>query len=119
MPLDESLMQPLDSYVFNPILLLSPSFGTTCSVSLQGLQQHIEASHDLFDFGYPQAEPGGLPTVEVRCPDDLYDQQGKLQTLETDDLHDDHGKVRSLSSPGVACWLRPAAAVIVESSFWA
>ncbi|KAL3142032.1 hypothetical protein ABBQ32_004666 [Trebouxia sp. C0010 RCD-2024] len=70
----------------------------TCN-GLLGLQQHIEASHDLFDFGYPKAEPGGCPTVEVRCPPDLYDQQGKLQTLETDDLHDDKGKEMSFFCP--------------------
>lgn len=75
-----------------------PSSDTADLASLQGLQQHIEASHDLFDFGYPKAEPGGCPTVEVRCPPDLYDQQGKLQTLETDDLHDDKGKVRPYHS---------------------
>ena len=72
---------------------------------MQGLKQHIEASHDLFDFSYPEAEPGGVstegvsaggvPTITVGCPDDLFDQQGNLQTLETDDLETVDGKVQA------------------------
>ena len=61
---------------------------------LQGLQQHIEASHDSFDFGYPKTEPGAVPTVAVRCPAELFDQQGQLQTPETDDMDTADGKVR-------------------------
>ena len=64
----------------------------------QGLQQHVEASHDLFDFSYPKAELEGFvteeaPTVAVCCPDDMFDKQGRLQTLETNDLADVDGKV--------------------------
>lgn len=61
---------------------------------VQGLQQHIEASHDLFDFGYPKTEPGAVSTVAVRCPGDLFDRQGRLQTPETDDVDTADGKVR-------------------------
>lgn len=77
----------------------------SASLTLQGLKQHIEASHDLFDFSYPKAEPGGVPTegvsaggvptITVGCPDDLFDQHGNLQTLETDDLESVDGKVQA------------------------
>lgn len=59
----------------------------TCN-GLLGLQQHIEASHDLFDFGYSQVEADVVPTVNVRCPGKLYDQQGTLQNPEADDIGD-------------------------------
>ena len=53
---------------------------------LQGLQQHMQASHDLFDFGCSQRGSGlgppSIPCVNVRCPAELYDQQGHLQSVE-------------------------------------
>jgi len=57
-------------------------------LAVQGLQQHIEASHDLFDFGYSQGEADVVPTVNVRCPGELYDRQGTLQNPEADDIGD-------------------------------
>ncbi|DBB04347.1 hypothetical protein WJX77_010776 [Trebouxia sp. C0004] len=59
----------------------------TCN-GLLGLQQHIEASHDFFNFGYFQGEADAIPTVNVRCPGELYDQQGTLQNPEADDIGD-------------------------------
>lgn len=53
---------------------------------LLGLKQHIEASHDLFDFEYAPWASGQVPTIFVRCPSDLYNQQGQLQNPECDDI---------------------------------
>ncbi|KAL0027616.1 hypothetical protein WJX79_002668 [Trebouxia sp. C0005] len=59
----------------------------TCN-GLLGLQKHIEASHDLFDFEYSQGEADVVPAVTVRCPGKLYNQQGTLQNPEADDIGD-------------------------------
>lgn len=59
----------------------------TCN-GLLGLQQHIEASHDLFDFSYSQGEAGAVPTVTVRCPGKLYDRQATMHNPEADDIGD-------------------------------
>ena len=53
---------------------------------LQGLQQHVEASHDLFDFSYLPQALGQVPTVLVQCPSELYDDQGQLQNPECNDI---------------------------------
>ena len=52
---------------------------------IQGIQQHVEASHDMFDFGYCH---GVVPTVHVCCPDGMYNRQGFLQSPEADDIGD-------------------------------
>ena len=54
----------------------------------QGLQQHVEASHDLFDFSYSVGGADSIPNVNVRCPAELYDQQGNLQNPEAADVAD-------------------------------
>lgn len=51
---------------------------------LQGLQQHITACHNLFDYHCIQAEPkSGIPTILSRCPPDLFDSYGNLCCLES------------------------------------
>ena len=69
---------------------------------MQGLQHHIESSHDLFDFGYPKTQSGGAPTVAVRCPKELFDAQGRLPTLESDELGTEAGKVDLPKSSSVS-----------------
>lgn len=48
----------------------------------------MEASHDLFDYGYIKGESGLDPVVHVRCPADMYNRQGLVQNPETDDIGD-------------------------------
>ncbi|KAA6426359.1 MAG: Polycomb suz12 [Trebouxia sp. A1-2] len=62
------------------------SFAVTDTAA--GLQKHIEASHDLFDFEYSQGEADVVPAVTVQCPGKLYNQQGTLQNPEADDIGD-------------------------------
>lgn len=68
-----------------PTYLADPTKGHPAA---QGLQQHMEASHDLFDFSYSLGGVDMVPSVNVRCPAELYDQQGNLQNPEAADVAD-------------------------------
>lgn len=51
---------------------------------MQGLQQHIHACHNLFDFHCLQSSlKSGIPTILSRCPPDLIDSHGNLCCLES------------------------------------
>ena len=39
----------------------------TSSRHVQGLQQHLEASHDAFQYGFPEEHPDVVPAINVRC----------------------------------------------------
>ena len=78
---------------------------------LQGLQEHICASHDLFayDFSERPQEPSrpDAPTIRVACPTDLFDSSGTLQSPEADEYAQDFNKVRVAMSVEEACqWQR-------------
>ena len=36
-------------------------------LDLQAMQQHMQASHPLFSYSFPQSHSGSLPAVNVRC----------------------------------------------------
>ena len=71
----------------------------SCPVNLQGLQEHLCASHDLFvyDFTQPlqQAQtPSANAVIRVACPSHLFDGSGHLQSLEAAEFSEYYNKVR-------------------------
>ena len=76
---------------------------------MQGLQEHVYASHDLFayDFSERPQEPSrpDAPTIRVACPVDLFDSSGTLQSLEANKYAQDFNKVRlALSAEEASQW---------------
>lgn len=65
-----------------------------CSVH-KGLEQHLEASHDMFMYGYSD-EANALRTVVVEPKEELYSPSGEFQVLESDALRDPVNKVNLL-----------------------
>ena len=58
----------------------------------QGLTQHLEASHDLFVYGYPD-DVNALRVISVEPKDDIYSSTGHFQSLEANILKDPVNKV--------------------------
>ena len=63
-------------------------------VMLQGLQQHLRASHDLFDYGFAEDNPMRLPAVSVEVSAGLYGPNHTFQSPEAASLGDSVSKVQ-------------------------
>ena len=61
----------------------------------QGLTQHLEASHDLFVYGYPD-DVNALRVVSVEPRDDIYTSASQFQSLEANIMKDPVNKVNLL-----------------------
>ena len=61
---------------------------------LQGLKQHLEASHDLFDYSFPGIHKG-MWLVNVKCADDIYNSQNEFRQPDAEALKDPVNKVDS------------------------
>ncbi|CAL8468901.1 g8442 [Coccomyxa elongata] len=66
--------------------------------SFLGLEQHLEASHDMFMYGYSD-EANALRTVVVEPKEELYTPGGEFQALENDALRDPVNKEFSFFCP--------------------
>lgn len=63
-------------------------------VMLQGLQQHLRASHDLFDYGFAEDNPMRLPAVSVEVSAGLYGPNHTFQSPEAASLGDSVSKAQ-------------------------
>ena len=70
----------------------------------QGLQQHMRASHDLFDYGFSEDSPMQLPAVSVEVAANLYSASHTFQSLEAASLGDSVSKVLEIRLIS-RCWL--------------
>ena len=70
----------------------------------QGLQQHMRASHDLFDYGFSEDSPTRLPAVSVELANNLYNASHTFQSLEAASLGDSVSKVLEITLIR-RCWL--------------
>jgi hypothetical protein len=68
---------------------------------MQGLQQHLEASHDLFVYGFSRDHPDVVPTVNVHIAPDIYNSKGEFVQLDIDAYHMPANKVNEHCA---ACW---------------
>lgn len=66
---------------------------------LQGLQQHLEASHDLFVYGFSRDHPDVVPTVNVHIAPDIYNSHGEFVQLDIDAYHMPANKVNGFAVP--------------------
>ena len=66
---------------------------------LQGLQQHLRASHDLFDYGFAEDNPMRLPAVSVEVSAGLYGPNHTFQSPEAASLGDSVSKVQPQCYP--------------------
>ncbi len=68
----------------------------------QGLTQHLEASHDLFVYGYPK-DSNALPVVSLEPREDIYNASSAFQDPEAKNMRDPVNKVLILhmSSPDI------------------
>lgn len=48
----------------------------------QGLQQHLEATHDLFVYGFARDHPDIIPTVNVHVAPDVYNSRNEFVQLD-------------------------------------
>ena len=88
---------------------------------LQGLQEHVCASHDLFvyDFSERSQEPSrpDAPTIRVACPTDLFDSSGTLQSLEANKYAQDFNRVRVAMSAEEASQWQSAQSELMDCLF--
>lgn len=54
---------------------------------------HLEASHDLFVYGFPNDPFNALRVVSVEPRDDIFTPSGQFQSLESEGLQDPVNKV--------------------------
>lgn len=59
---------------------------------MQGLRQHLEASHDMFDYQFYYSSTG-VPMVDVRCPESMYDSDNEFHMPESETYQDPVNKV--------------------------
>ena len=60
---------------------------------MQGLQQHLRASHDLFDYGFSEDSPMRLPAVSVEVAAGIYNANHTFQSPEASLLGNSASKV--------------------------
>ena len=60
---------------------------------MQGLQQHLRASHDLFDYGFSEDSPMHLPAVSVEVAAGIYNTNHTFQSPEASLLGNSASKV--------------------------
>ena len=60
---------------------------------VQGLQQHMRASHDLFDYGFSEDSPMRLPAVSVEVAAGVYSTNHTFQSPEAAAMGDSVTKV--------------------------
>lgn len=58
------------------------SFCEMACRSLTGLQQHLEATHDLFVYGFARDHPDIIPTVNVHVAPDVYNSRNEFVQLD-------------------------------------
>jgi hypothetical protein len=66
---------------------------------VQGLQQHLEATHDLFVYGFSRDHPDVVPTVNVHIAPDVYNSHGEFVQLDIDAYHMPANKVNGFALP--------------------
>jgi hypothetical protein len=71
---------------------------------LQGLQQHLEATHDLFVYGFSRDHPDVVPTVNVHIAPDVYNSHGEFVQLDIDAYHMPANKVNGQRAAIVLWW---------------
>lgn len=57
------------------------------------MQQHLEATHDLFVYGVSRDHPDVVPTVNVHIAPDIYNSHGEFVQLDIDAYHMPANKV--------------------------
>lgn len=71
---------------------------------MQGLQQHLEATHDLFVYGFSRDHPDVVPTVNVHIAPDVYNSHGEFVQLDIDAYHMPANKVNGQRAAVVLWW---------------
>ena len=69
------------------------------SRAMQGLQQHLRASHDLFDYGFSEDSPMRLPAVSVEVAAGIYNANHTFQSPEASLLGNSASKVSCSTRP--------------------
>ena len=65
---------------------------------LQALEQHMEASHPLFTYSFPQSHSESMPAVNVRCSLEAHKGGG---TFKGDFLEDRNAISKVCSRPSL------------------
>ena len=66
---------------------------------MQGLQQHLRASHDLFDYGFSEDSPMRLPAVSVEVAAGIYNANHTFQSPEASLLGNSASKASRSTCP--------------------
>ena len=70
-------------------------------LTMQGLQQHLRASHDLFDYGFSEDSPMRLPAVSVEVAAGIYNASHTFQSPEASLLGNSASKVSRSTRSGL------------------
>ncbi|GAB4817379.1 hypothetical protein N2152v2_004425 [Parachlorella kessleri] len=60
----------------SPPLSGQPAASHALPSCLQGLRQHLEASHDCFEYVFQEQAADGASELDMRCKPELYDESG-------------------------------------------